>query len=76
MNGDVSWERMIELSETSALGVNDSMILNMFESTSIPYLVTTDFDVVYSGAISNNTQIIFCPNRIYQDYKENYFHLL
>ncbi len=76
VNGDVSWERMIELSETSALGVNDSMILNMFESTSIPYLVTTDFDVVYSGAISNNTQIIFCPNRIYQDYKENYFHLL
>ena len=76
VNGDVSWDKMLEICEISALGINDSMILNMFESTNIPFLVTTDFDVVYSGALSKNHQIILCPDRIYQDYKNNYFHVL
>lgn len=76
VNGDVSWDKMLEICEISALGINDSMILNMFESTNIPFLVTTDFDVVYSGALSKNHQIILCPDRIYQDYKTNYFHVL
>lgn len=76
VTGDVQWDRMYQISETSALGVNDSMIINMFESTSIPFLVTTDFDIVYSGAISDNTKIIFCPDRIYQNYKDNFFHVL
>ena len=76
VTGDVSWERMYKISESSALGINDAMILNMFESTNIPILVTTDFDVIYSGAISKNHQLIFCPDRIYQNYKENFFHVL
>lgn len=76
VTGEVLWDRMYEISEISALGINDSMIINMFESTNIPFLVTTDFDVVYSGAISNNSQLIFCPDRIYQNYKTNFFHVL
>ncbi len=34
---------MCQISEAPALGINDAMILNVFESTQIPYLVTTDF---------------------------------
>ena len=76
VTGVVQWERMYQISETSALGIDDSMIINMFESTNIPFLVTTDFDVIYSGAISDNHKIIFCPDRIYNNYKENFFHVL
>ena len=43
---------MYQISETSALGVYDAMIFNVFESTQIPYLVTTDFDIVYTGSTS------------------------
>lgn len=73
---DVSWEEMYAISEKSGLGISDSMILNMFESTSIPFLITTDFDLVYASAISDNTKLVFCPDRIYQDYKDKYFRVL
>ncbi len=73
---EVSWENMFNISEKSALGINDSMILNMFKSTDIPILVTTDFDLVYASAIEFDTKVVFCPERIYQEYIDKFANVL
>ncbi len=73
---DVSWSDMYKTSEKSGLSINDSMILNIFESTDIPFLMTTDFDLVYAAALSPVSKIVFCPDDQYRDYKDKYFHLL
>lgn len=65
ITNDVSWNGMFDISEKSGLGINDSMILNMFNSTNIPILITTDYDLVYAGAISDDSKLIFCPESFY-----------
>lgn len=73
---EVSWENMYGISEKTGLGSSDSMILNMFESTNIPCLFTTDFDLVYAAAVSDCNKMVFCPEQIYQKYKDEFFHIL
>ena len=74
--GEISWENMYRISEKSGLSIHDSMILNMFEGTNIPFLITTDFDLVYASAISAKHKIIFCPKKIYEEYANSYFSVL
>jgi predicted nucleic acid-binding protein len=73
---EVTWDNMYSISEKTGLGVDDSMILNMFNSTDIPILVTTDFDLVYASAIEQDTKLVFCPNRIYADFNDKFSKIL
>ena len=69
---DVSWDKMYQISEKSGLSISDSMILNMFKCTAIPFFLTTDFDLVYAAAISTDQRLIFCPERIYVDFQDKF----
>lgn len=73
---EVSWEGMCKIIETTGLSTNDAMILNIFQNTDIPFLFTSDFDVVYASAILPTNKYVFCPKSMYDEYNEKYRHIL
>jgi hypothetical protein len=46
------WEDMYRISEDSALGSNDAMILNLLDSSIFPLVMTSDFDLAYGVSVS------------------------
>ena len=76
INKELKWNDMYEIMETSGLSVNDAMILNIFQCSNIPYLLTTDFDLVYAASILPIEKYIFCPESMFIDYKKNFQNVL
>ncbi len=42
---ELQWDSMYRLAEESALGSQDAMILNLFNCSVFPFVVTMDFDL-------------------------------
>ena len=59
------WETMYELSAKTALSSMDAMILNVFNSSVFPLLVTTDYDLAYAVLAENNAKTILIPDSLY-----------
>ena len=70
--GEVSWDGMCEIIEATGLATNDAMILNIFQNTDIPFLFTSDFDIVYAAAILPKKKYVFCPTSVYEKYDKKY----
>ncbi|MCY4643517.1 MAG: hypothetical protein OXB88_02770 [Bacteriovoracales bacterium] len=64
----VEWKEVYKISETTGLSMSDSMILNIFLCTNIPYLFTTDFDLIYAASIIPSRKYVFCPDNMYKRY--------
>jgi hypothetical protein len=65
---DLHWQSMYRLAEETALGSQDSMILNLFNSSVIPALVTMDFDLAYGVmASSQDDKVVFVPDNLYRN---------
>lgn len=65
---ELRWENMYHLAEQTALGSHDSMILNMFSSSKIEFLITMDFDLAY-GAMASlpDSKIVFVHDNLYRN---------
>ena len=63
---------MCEIIEATGLATNDAMILNIFQNTDIPFLFTSDFDIVYAAAILPKKKYVFCPTSVYEKYDKKY----
>ena len=64
----LEWSSMYSLSEQTALSSNDAMILNLFNSSVIPALVTMDFDLAYGVMASSSTdKVVFVPDNLYRN---------
>jgi predicted nucleic acid-binding protein len=62
---ELKWENMYSLSEETALGSNDAMILNVLDSSTFPFVVSADYDLAYGVLKSKNDKIILVPDSIY-----------
>jgi hypothetical protein len=58
---------MYRLAEESALGSQDAMILNMFDSSIFPIIVTSDFDLAYGVVASTDDKIALVPDNLYRN---------
>lgn len=63
---ELEWENMYRLSEKTALGSNDSMILNVLESSAFPFVVSADYDLAYGVMQSNCAKVILVPDSLYR----------
>ncbi len=63
---ELEWENMYKLSEKTALGSNDSMILNVLESSSLPFVVSADYDLAYGVMQSTTDKVILVPDSLYR----------
>lgn len=64
---DLLWTEMYRLSEETALGSQDAMILNLLNSSVFPFVVTSDFDLAYSVLASTEEKVAFVPDNLYRN---------
>lgn len=64
---DLHWDNMIDISEATALGGHDAMILNLFDCSIFPYLVTSDFDLAYGVMHGAEGKTVITPDNLYQN---------
>ncbi len=59
------WDDAVKLMGKYCLGSTDAMIVNMFLCSSIPFLLTADFEMARAAKIeAKNTKSIFVPNSL------------
>lgn len=63
---ELKWANMYRISEQTALGSNDSMILNVLESSSVPFVVSADYDLAYGVLQANGDKVILVPDSLYK----------
>jgi hypothetical protein len=64
---ELKWEDMYRLSEASALGTHDAMILNVLDSSHLNFVATTDFDLAY-GVLLSSDKASLVPDNIYRNH--------
>lgn len=63
---ELRWENMYRLSEASALGSSDAMILNLLDSSIFSFVVTSDFDLAYGAALNTEDRVALVPDGLYR----------
>ena len=63
---ELDWKNMYRLSEMTALGSNDSMILNVLESSSFPFVLSADYDLAYGVIYSASDKVILVPDSLFR----------
>lgn len=64
---DLHWENMYRLAEESALGSQDAMILNLFEASIFPVLITMDFDLAYGVMLNAKDKNVLVPDNLFRN---------
>ncbi len=64
---ELQWDSMYRLAEESALGSQDAMILNLFDCSVFPFVVTMDFDLAYGVMGSTDEKFAFIPDNLYRN---------
>jgi hypothetical protein len=64
---ELHWNSMYRLAEESALGSQDAMILNLFDCTILPFVVTMDFDLAYGTLQSTQDKTALIPDNLYHN---------
>lgn len=64
---DLQWENMYRFAEESALGSHDAMILNLFEASVFPILITMDYDLAYGVMLNAKDKHVFVPDNLFRN---------
>jgi hypothetical protein len=64
---ELHWDSMYRLAEESALGSQDAMILNLFDCSILPFVVTMDFDLAYGALQSTQDKVALVPDNLYRN---------
>lgn len=64
---ELRWEEMYRLSEETALGSQDAMILNALDASVFPFVVTMDFDLAYGVMSSTQDKVALVPDNLYRN---------
>lgn len=70
---EIGWSDAKRLAEKTCLGLSDAMILNAFQSSRFPFIVSTDFDIGYSVLASNELKDVVMPDRVAHKYRDYHF---
>ncbi len=65
---ELKWEEMYRLSEATALGSSDAMILNLLDSSILKFIVTSDFDLAYGAILSTQDKTALVPDSVYRNH--------
>jgi len=66
---EIDWNAATDLCSSTGMGYHDAMILNIFKSSSIPYLVTLDYDLIYGVTIDAPEKTVLLPDNRLSDFK-------
>ncbi|MCB0367728.1 MAG: hypothetical protein H6624_20255 [Bdellovibrionaceae bacterium] len=68
--GALKWEDAIKICTNSCAGISDAMILNALQTTTFPFAISLDTDVIYAVLSNPNLKDIVVPDDLIADDKE------
>lgn len=69
----IDWPEAKRISEKTCLGLSDSMIINAFQCSRFPFMVSADFDIGYSVLASNELRDVVMPDSVASKYRTFHF---
>ena len=75
-NERIEWSNAKKISEATCLSLSDSMILNAFQCSHFPFIVSSDFDIGYAVLSSKDLKDVVMPDSVAKKYRDFHFNKL
>lgn len=72
-NTKIGWSDAIGISEKTGMSFSDSMIINAFQCSNCPFIVSMDFDVGYAVLADSSLKDAVMPDRLVAEYRHYHF---
>lgn len=69
----IDWPDAKRIAEKTCLGLSDAMILNAFQCSRFPFIVSADFDIGYAVLASNSLKDVVMPDSVAKKYRAYHF---
>jgi len=69
----IDWPDAKRIAEQTCLGLSDAMILNAFQCSRFPFVVSADFDIGYAVLASNALKDVVMPDSVAKKYRSYHF---
>jgi len=70
---EIDWLDAKRIAERTCLGLSDAMILNAFQCSHFPFIVSTDFDISYAVLASKELKNVVMPDSVAKKYRDYHF---
>jgi hypothetical protein len=69
----IDWQGAKRIAEETCLGLSDAMILNAFQCSRFPFIVSADFDIGYAAMASKEMKDVVMPDSVARKYRDYHF---
>jgi hypothetical protein len=69
----IDWPDAKRFSEATCLGLSDAMIINAFQCSRFPFIVSSDFDIGYAVLASRELKDVVMPDSVAKKYRSFHF---
>ena len=69
----IDWPDAKRIAETTCLGLSDAMIVNAFQCSRFPFIVSSDFDIGYAVLASKDLKDVVMPDSVARKYRDYHF---
>lgn len=69
----IDWPDAKRIAELTCLGLSDAMILNAFQCSRFPFIVSADFDLGYAALASKEMRDVIMPDSVAKKYRDLHF---
>ena len=69
----IDWPEAKRIAETTCLGLSDAMIINAFQCSRFPFIVSSDFDIGYAVLASKELKDVVMPDSVAKKYRDYHF---
>lgn len=69
----IDWPQALSISEKTGVSFSDAMILNAFECSHCPFIVSKDFDIGYAVLADHKMKDAVVPDQLVKDYRHYHF---
>lgn len=69
----IDWPDAKRISEATCLGLSDAMIINAFQCSRFPFIVSSDFDIGYAVLASKEMKDVVMPDSVAKKYRDFHF---
>ncbi len=69
----VEWPGAQKISERTCVSISDAMILNAFQCSRFPFLISSDFDIGYAVLASKEMKDVIAPDSVAKKYRDYHF---
>lgn len=69
----MNWEDAKRIAEATCLGLADAMIINAFQCSRFPFIVSSDFDIGYAVLASQELKDVVMPDSVAKKYRDYHF---